>query len=208
MSFAKATTLDELWIGEKLGVVVAGRPVLLVNVEGTVCAYEDRCRHKGVALSLGKLEGTSSPAAVHGWVYDACTGAGINPESAQACPISRANRRQRHLRRRQRRSKAMATRRDAGERRRSGSDPRAGTPKPWLPPSASSTKHAEIDRSRRLPPGHGPHSCTVTRQAIEKHAGEPFVFPSDLEMIMPSFKGRLSLTEDVAEWYFGGGGSR
>jgi len=53
-----------------------------------------------------------------------------------------------------------------------------------------------------------PGRCTVTRQAIEKHAGEPFVLPSDLEMIMPSFTGRLSLTEDVAEWYFGGGGSR
>jgi hypothetical protein len=48
-----------------------------------------------------------------------------------------------------------------------------------------------------------PVSCTVTRQAIEKHAGEPFVFPSDLEMIMPSFKGRLALTEDVAVWNSG-----
>jgi hypothetical protein len=48
-----------------------------------------------------------------------------------------------------------------------------------------------------------PHACTVTRQAIEKHAGEPFLFPSDLEMIMPSFKGRLSLTEDLAVWNFG-----
>ncbi|HMI85994.1 MAG TPA: MmoB/DmpM family protein [Polyangiaceae bacterium] len=45
-----------------------------------------------------------------------------------------------------------------------------------------------------------PISCTVTRQAIEKHCGEPFVFPSDLEMIMPSFKGRLALTDDVAVW--------
>jgi hypothetical protein len=48
-----------------------------------------------------------------------------------------------------------------------------------------------------------PGSCTVTREAIEKHAGEPFVFPSDLEMIMPSFQGRLSLTDDVATWNVG-----
>jgi hypothetical protein len=48
-----------------------------------------------------------------------------------------------------------------------------------------------------------PISCTVTRQAIEKHAGEPFHFPSDLEMIMPSFKGRLAMTEDVAVWKLG-----
>jgi hypothetical protein len=53
-----------------------------------------------------------------------------------------------------------------------------------------------------------PARCTVTRQAIEKHTGEPFVFPSDLEMIMPSFKGRLSLTEDMAEWSSGDGATR
>jgi toluene monooxygenase system ferredoxin subunit len=83
MSFGKVATLDELWIGEKLGVVVDGRPVLLVNVEGTVCAFEDRCRHKGIALSQGKLEGHVLTCAVHGWVYDARTGIGINPESAR-----------------------------------------------------------------------------------------------------------------------------
>jgi hypothetical protein len=53
-----------------------------------------------------------------------------------------------------------------------------------------------------------PGSCTVTRQAIEKHAGEPFQFPSDLEMIMPSFQGRLSLTDDLAVWSFGDGRGR
>jgi toluene monooxygenase system protein D len=69
-------------------------------------------------------------------------------------------------------------------------------------------EHAEIiDRGAYLRV-QVPSRCTVTRQAIEKHAGEPFVFPSDLEMIMPSFAGRLSLTEDVAEWYFGDGGPR
>jgi hypothetical protein len=42
--------------------------------------------------------------------------------------------------------------------------------------------------------------------AIEKHAGEPFLFPSDLETIMPSFKGRLALTEEIAVWNAGDGG--
>jgi hypothetical protein len=49
-----------------------------------------------------------------------------------------------------------------------------------------------------------PISCTVTREAIERHAGEPFLFPSDLEMIMPSFRGRLAIDEDVAVWAVGG----
>ena len=83
MSFVKATTLDDLWIGEKLGVIVGGRPVLLVNVDGQVCAFEVRCRHKGVLLSLGRLEGHVLTCSVHGWVYDARSGVGINPESAK-----------------------------------------------------------------------------------------------------------------------------
>jgi hypothetical protein len=53
-----------------------------------------------------------------------------------------------------------------------------------------------------------PRVCTVTRQAIERHSGEPFAFPCDLEMIMPSFKGRLSLSDDVAVWSAGPGGPR
>jgi toluene monooxygenase system ferredoxin subunit len=83
MSFGKVANLDELWIGEKLAVDVGGRPVLLVNVEGIVCAYEDRCLHKGIALSLGTLEGHVLTCSVHGWMYDARTGAGMNPERAQ-----------------------------------------------------------------------------------------------------------------------------
>ena len=81
MTFCKVATLDDLWSGEKLGVIVQGRPVLLVNVEGKFCAYEDRCRHKGVPLSTGRLEDGVLTCSVHGWVYDVRTGRGINPES-------------------------------------------------------------------------------------------------------------------------------
>ena len=45
-----------------------------------------------------------------------------------------------------------------------------------------------------------PARCVVTRAAIEAHAGEPFHLPSDLESVMPSFRGRLRVTEDEAAW--------
>ena len=41
----------------------------------------------------------------------------------------------------------------------------------------------------------------MTRAEIESHAGASFVLPGDLEAIMPSFKGRLTLNEDGAEWW-------
>jgi toluene monooxygenase system ferredoxin subunit len=79
VSFRPALREDALWIGEMAGVKVDGRAVLLVNVEGTVCAYEDRCLHRAWPLSLGKLAGGRLVCAAHEWEYDACTGRGINP---------------------------------------------------------------------------------------------------------------------------------
>jgi toluene monooxygenase system ferredoxin subunit len=80
VTFKLALPEDDLWIGEMTGVKVAGRPLLLVNVEGRICAYEDRCRHLGRPLSLGKLSGDRLVCAAHGWEYDACTGRGVNPD--------------------------------------------------------------------------------------------------------------------------------
>ena len=80
MTFKPALRQDDLWIGEMTAVKVEGRPVLLVNVEGTVCAYEDRCRHLAHPLSLGTLTGNRLVCAAHSWEYDACTGRGLNPD--------------------------------------------------------------------------------------------------------------------------------
>ncbi len=45
-----------------------------------------------------------------------------------------------------------------------------------------------------------PWRCTVTRAAIERHARATFELPSDLEAIMPSFKGTLSMTTLEVTW--------
>ena len=47
-----------------------------------------------------------------------------------------------------------------------------------------------------------PHRCVVTREAIGKALGRPFRLPGDLEVIMPSFKGELRLSEEDAVWSF------
>jgi toluene monooxygenase system ferredoxin subunit len=80
MPWRPALREDQLWIGEMAGVTVDGRAVLLVNVDGTVRAYEDRCCHRNVPLSLGRLTGGRVICWAHEWEYDACTGAGLNPE--------------------------------------------------------------------------------------------------------------------------------
>lgn len=43
--------------------------------------------------------------------------------------------------------------------------------------------------------------CGVTRDAIERILGRSFRLPCDLELIMPSFRGTFSVTEDGADWF-------
>ncbi len=48
-----------------------------------------------------------------------------------------------------------------------------------------------------------PGRCVVTREAIEECLGRGFRLPGDLEAVMPSFKGRLALSQDDAVWSLG-----
>ena len=79
--------LDQLWMGEMRAVSVEGRRVLLVNTDGEVRAYEDRCAHAGVPLSGGRLEGCRLLCSAHLWEYDCRNGRGLNPISAQLRPF-------------------------------------------------------------------------------------------------------------------------
>jgi hypothetical protein len=45
-----------------------------------------------------------------------------------------------------------------------------------------------------------PRRCVVTREAIEQQLGRPVLLPADLELAMPSFKGRLRIDSERAVW--------
>jgi toluene monooxygenase system ferredoxin subunit len=85
----RVATMDEVWSGEMHAVVVEGLPVLLVNVEGQLRAFEDRCAHQRFPLSRGKLAGCVLTCGAHEWQYDVCTGQGLNPRGAalRAIPV-------------------------------------------------------------------------------------------------------------------------
>jgi toluene monooxygenase system ferredoxin subunit len=75
----RVTDLDELWSGEMRAASVEGRAILLVNVEGRVHAFEDRCAHQGLPLSRGRLAAGVLTCGAHEWQYDAATGQCLNP---------------------------------------------------------------------------------------------------------------------------------
>ena len=45
-----------------------------------------------------------------------------------------------------------------------------------------------------------PGRCIVERAAVERVLGRAFRLPRDLELVMPSFKGRIRFTEEQVEW--------
>jgi toluene monooxygenase system ferredoxin subunit len=75
--------VEDLWEGEMTAVLVDGEAVLLVNIDGDVHAYSNRCPHQASALDEGDLDGETLTCGTHLWEFNAATGCGINPDNAQ-----------------------------------------------------------------------------------------------------------------------------
>ena len=45
-----------------------------------------------------------------------------------------------------------------------------------------------------------PHRCVLRREAVERELGRGFTLPGDLELVMPSFKGTMTMTADEVMW--------
>src|SRR5215471_10354779 len=45
-----------------------------------------------------------------------------------------------------------------------------------------------------------PDRCVVARAAVEEALGRSFLLPGDLELVMPSFQGTLTMTDEEAVW--------
>lgn len=59
-------------LGRKpLAVTVLGRPLVLARLDSGIVAMEDRCPHRQVPLSAGRLTGTGIECPYHGWVFGA-----------------------------------------------------------------------------------------------------------------------------------------
>jgi toluene monooxygenase system ferredoxin subunit len=70
---------DELWIGEKKGIIIDGIALVIVHSEQGYSAFYDRCPHAGAMMSEGFLEGDRLICARHHWQFNAGSGKGINP---------------------------------------------------------------------------------------------------------------------------------
>ncbi len=71
--------IGELPAGQLAYVEVDGLPIGLANVNGTIYAFGDSCRHEGGPLSAGLLVDGTVTCPWHGWTYDVRTGKSIVP---------------------------------------------------------------------------------------------------------------------------------
>ena len=77
-------SLDDLWDGDLVSRTVDGVDLLLVNVDGNVRAFRDRCPHAGTPLNQGKLEGRILTCSAHLWQFDIVNGGvGVNPRDCR-----------------------------------------------------------------------------------------------------------------------------
>lgn len=78
-AFVPVLPLAELRDRSMAAVMVGGRRVLLVHVDGEVRAYDNRCPHRAWPLERGTLAGGVLTCANHRYTFDVATGRGIDP---------------------------------------------------------------------------------------------------------------------------------
>jgi nitrite reductase (NADH) small subunit/3-phenylpropionate/trans-cinnamate dioxygenase ferredoxin subunit len=89
-AFVSVADASSLAPGQGRTVEVRGRKFALWNVDGQFFALDDDCPHRGGPLGAGVLEDGKVYCPLHGWAFDAKTGACLsNPARPVACHPTR-----------------------------------------------------------------------------------------------------------------------
>ncbi|MFQ5537132.1 MAG: Rieske (2Fe-2S) protein [Gemmatimonadota bacterium] len=72
--WVRVTAAEEVPPGQLKAARAGETLVVLANVDGTICAVEDRCSHEDFPLSDGELDGDEIVCTYHGARFDACSG--------------------------------------------------------------------------------------------------------------------------------------
>ncbi len=70
---------SELWDGEMEAYDVGAAEVLVVKVDGQICAFDGICPHQSSSLVEGDLEDGVLTCSAHEWQFDVRSGESVNP---------------------------------------------------------------------------------------------------------------------------------
>ena len=79
MAFTKVATVQEIPPGQAKKVKVGDKEVALFNINGSFCAIDDTCPHRGGPLSEGELHGLEVTCPWHGARFNLSTGEHLCP---------------------------------------------------------------------------------------------------------------------------------
>lgn len=74
MEYKIIAQTNELANGDKKKIVYNNQEILLVNIEGTLYAIDNKCPHMGGSLADGNLDGYNIVCPRHGSAFDVRTG--------------------------------------------------------------------------------------------------------------------------------------
>ena len=74
-NWVRVAAVPECAVGKLRAVDADGTAIVLANVDGRICALQDRCSHEEYPLSDGELDGDQIVCSYHGARFDACSGA-------------------------------------------------------------------------------------------------------------------------------------
>ena len=89
MVFRRVASVTDLKPGEKLGVTIEDKPILLVNLENVYYAIGGKCTHRGCMLSDGTVDGSRIRCICHGSTFELKTGALIKGPTSKPEPSYR-----------------------------------------------------------------------------------------------------------------------
>jgi nitrite reductase/ring-hydroxylating ferredoxin subunit len=82
----KVAEARDVPVGQARVVEAAGKPIALVNADGTLYAVDNACLHRGGPVGEGDLDGLVLTCPWHGWRWDVKTGVSVNnPAVRLAC---------------------------------------------------------------------------------------------------------------------------
>jgi nitrite reductase (NADH) small subunit len=73
-NFVRVAATGEIPAGQGKAIEVDGKQIALFNVDGTLYAIDNTCKHRGGPLGEGELDGTNVICPWHGWTYNVTNG--------------------------------------------------------------------------------------------------------------------------------------
>ena len=79
----RVASLDDVPLGSTRLVEANGEAVCLYNLDGTICATQERCTHAEASLADGFIDGEAIECPLHQALFDIRTGKALTPPATE-----------------------------------------------------------------------------------------------------------------------------